>query len=139
MPEMTLFNFVRIIRLITVDSMLIPVPHTEIPSNFAMELFWVGASLSEPHTSETALHTCVFIFACLRPSGAYERRCTKERQSMYHTLVGPILCRIWHLQNAPYEVAACCTYLRTKQVAIVTAGGVLLRIHSSHRSNLKAD
>ena len=36
-------------------------------------------------------------------SGAYERR---EGASNYHTLVGPILCRIWRLQNAPYRAIA---------------------------------
>ena len=30
-----------------------------------------------------------------------------EGASNYHTLVGPILYRIWHLQNVPYKVAAC--------------------------------
>ena len=62
-----------------------------------------------------------------------------EGASNYHTLVGPILYRIWRLQNVPYKVAACLHLLRkgAKQVAIVTAGSPL-RIHSSHSSILKA-
>ena len=31
----------------------------------------------------------------------------RKGASNYHTLVGPILCRIWRLQNTPYKVAAC--------------------------------
>ena len=30
-----------------------------------------------------------------------------EGASNYQTLVSLILCRIWHLQNAPYKVAVC--------------------------------
>ena len=47
-----------------------------------------------------------------------------EGVSNYHTLVGPILCQIWHLQNVPYKVAAClhlllkkpCRWLLSQQV-----------------------
>ena len=45
---------------------------------------------------------------------------------------------MWYLQNPLYNVAACWNdSYEAKQVAIVTAGG-LLRIHSSHSSDLKA-
>ena len=42
-------------------------------------------------------------------------------------LVGPILCRIWRLQNARYKVAACLhlLHLEANQVAIVTAGRLM--------------
>ena len=44
MPEI---NFVRIIRLIMVDSVLIPA-HTEISNDFAMEVFFQKLGWGEP-------------------------------------------------------------------------------------------
>ena len=69
---------------------------------------------------------------CVGP-GPYELH---EGASNYHTLVGPTLCSFWRLQNTPYKVAHLLC-LEVKQEVIVIAGRVL-RIHSSHGSNLKA-
>jgi len=62
------------------------------------------------------LSQCVYLYAsynrwskttsvyCPEPMSALKPR---EGASNYHTLFGPILCRIWRLQNVPYKVAAC--------------------------------
>ena len=71
-------------------------------------------------------------------AGAYERR---EGASNYRTLFVPssVESRALNLtENAPYKVSSMFapTSLRSQQVAIITAGG-LLGIHTSHSSNLK--
>ena len=60
-----------------------------------------------------------------------------EGASNYHTSVGSILSRIWHLQNVPFKVAACLHLSQAGGIVTARAGG-LLRIHSSRGSNLKA-
>ena len=45
-------------------------------------------------------------------TGAYECHEVVQRSIKLPTLVGPILYPIWHLQNAPYKVAACLHLLR---------------------------
>ena len=71
--------------------------------------------------------------------GAYEQ---PEGASNYHTLFAPssVESRALNLaENAPYKVSSkfAPTSLRSQQVAIITAGG-LLGTHTSHSSNLKA-
>ena len=66
----------------------------------------------------------------------------REGASNYHTLFVPssVESRALNLaENAPYMVSSMFapTSLRSQQVAIITAGG-LLGIHTSHSSNLKA-
>ena len=66
----------------------------------------------------------------------------REGASNYGTLFVPssVKSRALNLaENAPYKVSSMFapTSLRSQQVAIITAGG-LLGIHTSHSSNLKA-
>ena len=49
---------------------------------------------------------------CRDETGAYEHHEVVQRSIKLPTLVGPILYPIWHLQNAPYKVAACLRLLR---------------------------
>ena len=49
---------------------------------------------------------------CRDETGAYEHHEVVQRSIKLPTLVGPILYPIWHLQNAPYKVAACLHLLR---------------------------
>jgi len=46
-----------------------------------------------------------FVYMLLLNSEEQElmRSGTKEHQTMYHTLFGPILCQILHPENAPYR------------------------------------
>ena len=72
-------------------------------------------------------------------AGAYER-C--KGVSNYRTLFVPSSVESHTLnlaENAPYKVSSMFapTSLRSQQVAIITAGG-LLGTHTSHSSNLKA-
>ena len=44
----------------------------------------IGASLSEPHTSMTALHTCVCIYACLFVWTDHLPEVLNERIQIFH-------------------------------------------------------
>ena len=77
---------------------------------------------------------------CTLP-GAYERREAARRSvKLPYIVPSSVESRALNLaENAPYKVSSMFTptSLRSQQVAIITAGG-LLGIHTSHSSNLKA-